>query len=116
MVAESRKAKALAEMGIDKPLEPPRNGILVPELIPVAHTVLENWKVLIKGLSQLLTVVSVYGCRYGFWHQYEPSNDVLTVGGISMYWPVGESKKQYQSRQLLLKCLVAYTDTLREYN
>ncbi|XP_078171191.1 APO RNA-binding protein (DUF794) [Carex rostrata] len=62
MVAEAREARALAEKGIDKPLEPPKNGILVPELIPVAHTVLENWKVLIKGLSQLLTVVSVYGC------------------------------------------------------
>lgn len=78
MVAEAREARALAEKGIDKPLEPPKNGILVPELIPVAHTVLENWKVLIKGLSQLLTVVSVYGCRYGFWHQYQPPNGVLT--------------------------------------
>jgi APO RNA-binding len=78
MVAEPRKAKALSEKGIDKPLELPKNGILVPELIPVAYTVLENWKVLNKGLSQLLSVVSVYGCRYGFWHQYEPSIDALT--------------------------------------
>lgn len=61
-----RAAKAdrkLAEKGIEKPLEPPKNGLLVPELIPVAYEVLESWKVLIKGLSQLLTVVSVHGCR-----------------------------------------------------
>jgi APO RNA-binding len=92
MVAEARKARALAEKGIDKPLEPPKNGILVPDLIPVAHTVLENWKVLIKGLSQLLTVVSVYGCRYGFWHQYEPCNDALTV--VVSACTVGKFKKQ----------------------
>jgi APO RNA-binding len=36
MVAEARKAKALSEKGIDKPLELPKNGILVPELVPVA--------------------------------------------------------------------------------
>lgn len=55
--------KKLALKGIEKPLEPPKNGLLVPELIPVAYEVLESWKVLIKGLSQLLTVVPVYGCR-----------------------------------------------------
>ena len=55
--------KKLAEMGIEKPLEPPKNGLLAPELIPVAYEVIESWKVLIKGLSQLLTVVSVHGCR-----------------------------------------------------
>lgn len=54
--------KKLAEQGIEKPLEPPKNGLLVPELIPIAYEVLESWKVLIKGLSQLLTVVPVHGC------------------------------------------------------
>ncbi|MQM12323.1 hypothetical protein Taro_045240 [Colocasia esculenta] len=62
-----RAAKELrkqAEMGIERPLEPPKNGLLVPELIPVAYEVLEQWKVLIKGLKKLLNVVTVYGCSY----------------------------------------------------
>lgn len=50
-------------MRIEKHLEPPKNGLLVPELIPVAYEVLDNWKVLIRGLSQLLNVGTVYGCR-----------------------------------------------------
>jgi hypothetical protein len=63
MVQESRRDKRLAEMRIEKPLEPPKNGLLVPELVPVAYEVLDNWKLLIQGLSQLLNVVTVYGCR-----------------------------------------------------
>jgi hypothetical protein len=63
MLQASRREKRLAQMHIEKPLEPPKNGLLVPELVPVAHEVLDNWKVLIRGLSQLLNVVSVYGCR-----------------------------------------------------
>ena len=50
-------------MRIEKPLEPPKNGLLLPELVPVAYEVLDNWKVLIRGVSQLLNVVTVYGCR-----------------------------------------------------
>jgi hypothetical protein len=63
MVQESRRDKRLAEKRIEKPLEPPKNGLLVPELVPVAYEVLDNWKILIQGLSQLLNVVTVYGCR-----------------------------------------------------
>ncbi|XP_076900069.1 APO protein 1, chloroplastic-like isoform X2 [Bidens hawaiensis] len=58
----SRADKKLAEMGIEKRLEPPKNGLLVPELIPVAYEVLDAWKILIKGLSQLLHVIPVYAC------------------------------------------------------
>ncbi|XP_021902383.1 APO protein 1, chloroplastic isoform X2 [Carica papaya] len=58
----SRKDKKLAQMGIEKPLEPPKNGLLVPDLIPVAYEVLDAWKILIKGLAQLLHVIPVYGC------------------------------------------------------
>ncbi|KAG8644841.1 APO protein 1, chloroplastic isoform X1 [Manihot esculenta] len=58
----ARRDKKLAEMGIEKPLEPPKNGLLVPDLIPVAHEVLDAWKVLIKGVAQLLHVIPVYGC------------------------------------------------------
>ncbi|WOK92957.1 hypothetical protein Cni_G01649 [Canna indica] len=62
MQRAARRDKKLAEMGIEKHLEPPKNGLLVPELIPVAYEVLDYWKVLIKGLSQLMNVVTVYGC------------------------------------------------------
>lgn len=59
----ARADKKLAEMGIEKPLEPPKNGILVPELIPFAYEVLDAWKILIRGLAQLLHVVPVHACR-----------------------------------------------------
>nr|XP_043608047.1 APO protein 1, chloroplastic isoform X1 [Erigeron canadensis]XP_043608048.1 APO protein 1, chloroplastic isoform X1 [Erigeron canadensis] len=58
----SRADKKLAEMGIEKPLEPPKNGILVPDLVPVANEVLDAWKFLIRGLSHLLHVIPVHAC------------------------------------------------------
>ncbi|KAJ8555713.1 hypothetical protein K7X08_013209 [Anisodus acutangulus] len=43
--------KKLAESGIEKKkLEPSKNGLLVPDLIPVAYGLLDDWKLLIKGL------------------------------------------------------------------
>ncbi|KAJ0007237.1 hypothetical protein Pint_30061 [Pistacia integerrima] len=62
MKQAARKDKKLAERGIEKPLKPPENGILVPQLVPVAYEVLDAWKSLIKGLAQLLHVIPVYGC------------------------------------------------------
>lgn len=59
----ARNRKKLAEKGIEMPLLPPQNGLLVPDLIPVAHEVLDAWKILIKGLAQLLHVIPVHGCR-----------------------------------------------------
>ncbi|XP_048232027.1 APO protein 1, chloroplastic isoform X2 [Ricinus communis] len=58
----ARRDKKLAEMGIEKPLEPPKNGLLVSDLIPVAYEVLDAWKVLIKGVTQLSHVIPVYSC------------------------------------------------------
>ncbi|CAK7356560.1 unnamed protein product [Dovyalis caffra] len=46
------EANKLAEMGIEKPLQPPKNGILVPDLIPLAYEVLDAWKVLIEVNAQ----------------------------------------------------------------
>ncbi|KAK9084477.1 hypothetical protein Scep_030948 [Stephania cephalantha] len=57
-----RADKKLAEKGIEKPLEPPKNGLLVPSLVPVAYKVLNAWKLLIKGVAKLLHVVPVYAC------------------------------------------------------
>lgn len=62
MKRAARKDKELVEMGIEKPLKRPENGIHVPELIPVAYEVLDAWKSLIKGLAQLLNVVPVHAC------------------------------------------------------
>lgn len=59
----ARQDKKLAQMGIEKPIEPPKNGLIVPDLVPVAYEVLDAWKVLIKGLAQLLHVIPVHGCR-----------------------------------------------------
>ncbi|KAM7265947.1 hypothetical protein ACFE04_003630 [Oxalis oulophora] len=58
----SRENKKLADAGIEKLLEPPQNGLLVEDLIPVAYEVLEAWKVLLKGVAQLWHVFPVYGC------------------------------------------------------
>lgn len=59
----ARADKKLAEKGIEKPLEPPKNGLLVPDLIPVAYEVLDAWKILIRGLAQLLHVIPIHACR-----------------------------------------------------
>ncbi|KAL8168357.1 hypothetical protein V2J09_009856 [Rumex salicifolius] len=58
----ARADRKLAELGVEKPLEPPKNGLLVPELIPLAHEVVDAWKDLIKGVAQLLHVIPVYAC------------------------------------------------------
>ncbi|CAN0825386.1 APO protein 1, chloroplastic [Linum grandiflorum] len=58
----AREDRKLAQMGIEKPLEPPKNGLLVPEMVPVAYELLDAWKALIKGVSQLMHVIPVYGC------------------------------------------------------
>ncbi|CAN8258213.1 unnamed protein product [Cochlearia groenlandica] len=59
---EGRKDKKLAQMGIEKHLFPPKNGLLVPNLVPVAYQVIDSWKLLIKGLAELLHVVPVFAC------------------------------------------------------
>ncbi|CAN4077821.1 unnamed protein product [Withania somnifera] len=58
----ARADKKLAELGVEKKLEPPKNGLLVPDLIPAAYELLDDWKLLIKGLAQLLYFVPVHAC------------------------------------------------------
>lgn len=63
-IQQAAKAdKKLAEFGIEKKLEPPKNGLLVPSLVPAAYELLDDWKLLIKGLAQLLHYVPVHACR-----------------------------------------------------
>lgn len=59
----ARADKKLAELGVEKKLEPPKNGLLVPDLIPAAYELLDDWKLLIKGLAQLLHSIPVHACR-----------------------------------------------------
>ncbi|KAK3433683.1 hypothetical protein EUGRSUZ_D00977 [Eucalyptus grandis] len=44
--------------------KPPENGLLVPELVEVAHRVYRARGSLLKGLSELLKVVPVQRCRW----------------------------------------------------
>ncbi|XP_051148782.1 APO protein 1, chloroplastic-like [Andrographis paniculata] len=62
LLQEGRINKKLAQMGIERHLEPPKNGLLVPKLVPVAYEVVHAWKILIRGVAQLLHVVPVHAC------------------------------------------------------
>ncbi|KAL2936611.1 APO protein 2 chloroplastic [Bienertia sinuspersici] len=46
-----------------KPVPPPKNGLLVKRLIPVAYDVLNARTLLINNLKKLLTVVTVHACK-----------------------------------------------------
>lgn len=46
-----------------KPTPPPRNGMLVKNLIPVAYEVLNTRAMLISNLKKLLKVVPVQACK-----------------------------------------------------
>ncbi|KAF9668112.1 hypothetical protein SADUNF_Sadunf15G0094100 [Salix dunnii] len=43
---------------------PPDNGLLVPQLVPVAHQVYEAREALISGISKLVKVIPVQKCRF----------------------------------------------------
>ncbi|GAA0150295.1 translation initiation factor [Lithospermum erythrorhizon] len=88
-----RADKKLAQMGIEKPLEPPKNGVLVPEFVPLAHQVLDAWKVLIKGLAQLLHVIPVHACsECSMIHVAETHNEIQDC-----YGPTSASRRSYHS-------------------
>ncbi|KAH9329840.1 hypothetical protein KI387_001948, partial [Taxus chinensis] len=60
---ETTKRSKLEEAKMEEQaLEPPENGLEVPDLIPVAHQVLEARKTLVKNLVNLLDVVPVFAC------------------------------------------------------
>eukprot|EP01018_Ginkgo_biloba_P018413 Gb_36551 [translate_table: standard] len=67
-VKELRRAARMKQKKSDggpkRPFGPPRNGLLVPELIPIAHQVFEARISLINGLSELLKVVPAHACRH----------------------------------------------------
>ncbi|KAL6579171.1 APO protein 1, chloroplastic [Orobanche minor] len=89
----ARADKKLAQMGIEKPLEPPKNGLLVRELIPVAHEVLVAWEVLIGGLAQLLHVIPVHACsECSEIHVAQTGHDIQDCRG-----PTGGRRKSFHS-------------------
>lgn len=55
--------KKLQDNG-DKVLQPPANGLLVPELIPVAHETMKARATLMSGAHRLLKTFPVKACRY----------------------------------------------------
>ena len=44
--------------------EPPDNGLLVPELVNIAHQVHRSREILLSGLSKLVKTIPVQRCRY----------------------------------------------------
>ena len=44
--------------------EPPENGLLVPELVDVAHQVYRARESVVLGLSKLVKSIQVLRCRY----------------------------------------------------
>ncbi|KAI7752691.1 hypothetical protein M8C21_029224 [Ambrosia artemisiifolia] len=46
--------------------EPPENGLLVPELVGVAHQVYRARELILSGLSKLVNVIPVLRCRHCF--------------------------------------------------
>eukprot|EP00250_Pteridium_aquilinum_P033380 c5523_g1_i1 orf=132-1499(+) len=67
-VAPPKRGGFLAKKGPKKPLEdlysPPGNGMLVPELIPVAHAVFEARETLLQLVAKLMEVVPVKACMF----------------------------------------------------
>lgn len=63
-----RRAKEEREARKAEPVKliehPPANGLLVPELVDVAHQVYRARQSLLSGLSKLLRVIPVQRCRY----------------------------------------------------
>ncbi|KAH9607910.1 hypothetical protein KSS87_008481 [Heliosperma pusillum] len=47
-----------------KPMPPPKNGLLVKSLIPIAYGVINARTLLINNLKKLLKVVTVQACKY----------------------------------------------------
>ncbi|GLJ38772.1 hypothetical protein SUGI_0790490 [Cryptomeria japonica] len=68
IIRDARKIKKRSKLEEakmeERVLGPPENGLLVPDLIPVAHQVLEARKILVKNLVKLLDVIPVFACRY----------------------------------------------------
>jgi hypothetical protein len=66
-LSKPKRGGFLANKGERKPLEdpafPPGNGLLVPELIPVAHSLLEAREMLLCLLHKLIAIVPVRACR-----------------------------------------------------
>ncbi|KAJ0040679.1 hypothetical protein Pint_26805 [Pistacia integerrima] len=58
-----KEGRKTCRKAIEKPLKPPENGILIPQLVLIAYEVLDAWKSLSKGIAHLLHVILVYGCR-----------------------------------------------------
>lgn len=59
-----KERKARKEQPCKMLEEPPENGLLVPELVGVAHQVYRARELTLLGLSKLVNVIPVHRCRY----------------------------------------------------
>lgn len=66
LIRRAKEEKKARNAGLRTILEAPENGLLVPELVEVAHQVNQARESLLHGLAKLVgVVVPVKRCRYG---------------------------------------------------
>lgn len=65
LLPKQTRRRKLPDLWEDPSLKPPANGLLVEDLIPVAHEVMEAQGIVIKGVRLLLDELPVMACRYG---------------------------------------------------
>ncbi|GJP35515.1 hypothetical protein CLOM_g20025, partial [Closterium sp. NIES-68] len=64
MKGDAARRRKLAEKGLPPdPLRAPDNGLLVPRLVPVAHSTLALWLSLQEKIPRLLQAVPAHACR-----------------------------------------------------
>lgn len=59
----ARREKKQRQMVKEKILQPPENGLLVKELIPIAHEVYTARTELFACVSQVVKSIAIYTCR-----------------------------------------------------
>ncbi|XP_049932530.1 APO protein 3, mitochondrial-like isoform X2 [Nymphaea colorata] len=64
LIQRAKMEKEARKLNPCRTLEPPDNGLLIPEFVPIAHQVYKARTNLLDGLSKLLNVVDVKRCRF----------------------------------------------------
>ncbi|XP_031498336.1 APO protein 3, mitochondrial isoform X2 [Nymphaea colorata] len=64
LIQRAKLEKEARKLNPCRTLEPPDNGLLIPEFVPIAHQVYKARTNLLDGLSKLLNVVDVKRCRF----------------------------------------------------
>ncbi|CAN6448854.1 unnamed protein product [Victoria cruziana] len=64
LIQRAKMEKEARKLNPCRTLEPPDNGLLIPELVPIAHQVYRARNNLLDGLSNLLNVIDIRRCRF----------------------------------------------------